>query len=176
MLCLALLEQLDKTVTTALLFNAYLTTLELLQAITAEFGLQPRELTRKGYVDCLNAYLLEEFAAGRNAVVVLDEAQHLEPAVLEQLRMLSNLETARGKLLQIILVGQPELHAKLATHQMRQLDQRIAVRFTMQALTRAETAQYIAHRMSVAGAAHTVRWSRRALGRIHRRTGQRSKR
>jgi general secretion pathway protein A len=170
-LCRALLERLDKTVATALIFNSYLTTLELLQAITDEFGLQPREPTRKGYVDSLNAYLLEEFAAGRNAVVVLDEAQHLEPPVLEQLRMLSNLETARGKLLQIILVGQPELQAKLATHQMRQLDQRIAVRFAMQALTRAETAQYIAHRMSVAGAAHTVRWSRRALGLIQRYTG-----
>jgi general secretion pathway protein A len=119
----------------------------------------------------LNAYLLREFAAGRNAVVVLDEAQHLEPTVLEQLRMLSNLETARGKLLQIILVGQPELQAKLATLQMRQLDQRIAVRFYIHELTREETKQYITHRMSVAGAAHTVRWSRRAVRLIHRHTG-----
>src|SRR4029450_8362723 len=119
----------------------------------------------------LNEYLLSELATGHNAVVVIDEAQNLEPTVLEQLRMLSNLETERGKLLQIILVGQPELHAKLATPQMRQLEQRIAVRFDIQALTRAETAQYIAHRMSVAGAAHTVRWSRRALGLIPRHTG-----
>src|SRR4030095_17113953 len=104
------------------IFHSYLTTMELLQAITDDFGLQPREPTSKGYVDSLNACLLGEFAAGRNAVVVLDEAQHLEPPVLEQLRLLSNLETARGKLLQIILVGQPELHAKPGNTQMRALE------------------------------------------------------
>jgi type II secretory pathway predicted ATPase ExeA len=170
-LCRVLLERLDKTVSTALIFNSYLTKMELLQAITDDFGLQPRETTSKGYIDVLNEYLLSEFAAGRNAVVVMDEAQNLEPTVLEQLRMLSNLETERGKLLQIILVGQPELHAKLATLQMRQLEQRIAVRFHIHELTRAETEQYITHRMSVAGAAHTVIWSRRALRLIHHHTG-----
>ena len=170
-LCRALLERLDKTVSTALIFNSYLTKMELLQAITDDFGLQPGETTSKGYIDVLNEYLLGEFAAGRNAVVVIDEAQNLEPTVLEQLRMLSNLETECGKLLQIILVGQPELHAKLATLQMRQLEQRIAVRFYIHELTRAETKQYITHRMSVAGAAHTVLWSRRALRLIHRHSG-----
>ena len=170
-LCRALLERLDKTVSTALIFNSYLTKMELLQAITDDFGLQPGETTSKGYIDVLNEYLLGEFAAGRNAVVVIDEAQNLEPTVLEQLRMLSNLETECGKLLQIILVGQPELHAKLATLQMRQLEQRIAVRFYIHELTRAETKQYITHRMSVAGAAHTVIWSRRALRLIHRHSG-----
>jgi len=170
-LCRALLERLDKTVSTALIFNSYLTKMELLQAITDDFGLQPRETTSKGYIDVLNEYLLNEFAAGHNAVVVIDEAQNLEPTVLEQLRMLSNLETERGKLLQIILVGQPELHAKLATLQMRQLEQRIAVRFHIHELTRPETEQYITHRMSVAGGAHAVLWSRRALRLIHHHTG-----
>src|SRR5499427_4080666 len=170
-LCRALLERLDKTVATALIFNSYLTKMELLQAITDDLGLVPRDTTSKGYIDTLNAYLLEEFAAGRNAVVVIDEAQNLESTVLEQLRMLSNLETERGKLLQIILVGQPELREKLATVQMRQLEQRIAVRFHIHELTRTETAQYITHRMSVAGAAHTVMWSRRALRLIHHYTG-----
>lgn len=170
-LCRALLERLDKTVSTALIFNSYLNKMELLQAITDDFGLTPRETTSKGYIDALNAYLLDEFAAGRNAVVVIDEAQHLEPTVLEQLRMLSNLETERGKLLQIVLVGQPELRDKLATHQMRQLEQRIAVRFHIHELTRTETRQYITHRMSVAGAAHTVTWSRRAVRLIHQYTG-----
>src|SRR5207302_744106 len=127
--------------------------------------------TSKGYIDVLNEYLLGEFATGHNAVVVIDEAQNLEPTVLEQLRMLSNLETERVKLLQIILVGQPELHAKLATLQMRQLEQRIAVRLHIHELTRTETEQYITHRMSVAGAAHTVVWSRRALRLIHHYTG-----
>ena len=166
-LCRALLERLDKTVSTALIFNSYLNKMELLQAITDDFGLAPRETTSKGYIDVLNEYLLSEFTAGHNAVVVIDEAQNLEPTVLEQLRMLSNLETERGKLLQIILVGQPELHAKLATLQMRQLEQRIAVRFHIHELTRTETEQYITHRMSVAGAAHTVTWSRHALRLIH---------
>jgi general secretion pathway protein A len=170
-LCRVLLERLDKTVSTALIFNSYLTKMELLQAITDDFGLQPHETTSKGYIDALNEYLLSEFATGHNAVVVIDEAQNLEPTVLEQLRMLSNLETERGKLLQIILVGQPELHAKLATLQMRQLEQRIAVRFHIHELTRTETEQYITHRMSVAGAAHIVTWSRRALRLIHHHTG-----
>ena len=170
-LCRALLERLDKTVSTALIFNSYLTKMELLQAITDDFGLQPCETTSKGYIDTLNTYLLSEFAAGHNAVVIIDEAQNLESTVLEQLRMLSNLETERGKLIQIILVGQPELRDKLATPQMRQLEQRIAVRFHIHELTRTETEQYITHRMSVAGAAHTVTWSRRALRLIHHYTG-----
>lgn len=170
-LCRALLERLEKTVATALIFNSYLTKMELLQAITDDFGLVPRDTTSKGYIDTLNEYLLEEFAAGRNAVVVIDEAQNLEPTVLEQLRMLSNLETERGKLLQIILVGQPELREKLSMPQMRQLEQRIAVRFHIHELTRTETTQYITHRMSVAGAAHTVTWSPRALTLIHQYTG-----
>jgi len=170
-LCRALLERLDKTVSTALIFNSYLTKMELLQAITDDFGLQPCETTGKGYIDTLNAYLLGEFAAGRNAAVIIDEAQNLESTVLEQLRMLSNLETERGKLIQIILVGQPELRDKLATPQMRQLEQRIAVRFHIHELTRTETEQYITHRMSVAGAAHTVTWSRRAVRLIHHYTG-----
>ncbi|MBM3222906.1 MAG: hypothetical protein FJZ47_03760 [Candidatus Tectomicrobia bacterium] len=170
-LCRALLERLDANVATALIFNSYLNKMELLQAITDDFGLHPCDTTSKGYIDALNAYLLGEFTAGRNAVVVIDEAQNLEATVLEQLRMLSNLETERGKLLQIILVGQPELRDKLATSQMRQLEQRIAVRFHIHALTRTETEQYITHRMSVAGASHTVVWSRHALQLIHYHTG-----
>ena len=167
-LCRALLDRLDATVSTALIFNSYLNELELLQAITNDFGLTCHEATRKGYIDALNQYLLHEFTAGRNAVVLIDEAQNLEPRVLEQLRMLSNLETERGKLLQVILVGQPELRDRLATPQMRQLEQRIAVRFHIQGLTYRETYQYISHRLSVAGAANAVTFSRRALAMIYR--------
>lgn len=170
-LCRALLERLDTTVSTALIFNSYLTEIELLQAITSDFGLTPGDTTRKGYIDALNTYLLAEFAAGRNAVVLIDEAQNLEPMVLEQLRMLSNLETERGKLLQLVLVGQPELRAKLSTPQMRQLEQRIAVRFHIHELSRTETEQYIVHRLSVAGASHTVTWTRQALRMIHQDCG-----
>ena len=174
-LCRALLQRLEEggqghKVSTALIFNSYLNQEELLRAITDDFGLEPGEQTSKGAIDALNTYLLGEFAAGRNAVVVIDEAQNLASEVLEQVRMLSNLETERGKLLQIILVGQPELRDKLAAPHMRQLEQRIAVRFHIQALTRTETAHYITHRMSVAGAAHTVVWPRRVLRLIHAQT------
>lgn len=167
-LCRALLERLDDKVSTALIFNSYLNKQELVEAILHDFGLTPPEdSTSKGMIDMLNTYLLEEFAAGRNAVVVIDEAQNLEATVLEQLRMLSNLETERVKLLQVVLVGQPELRDKLSAPHMRQLDQRIAVRFHLRELGQQETAQYILHRMSVAGAGTSVTFTRRALRLIY---------
>ena len=97
-LCRVLLDRLDESVSTALIFNSYLNEIELLQAILSDLGLTCPEHTRKAHIDMLNQYLLQECAAGRNAVVVVDEAQNLEPKVLEQLRMLSNLETDDGKL------------------------------------------------------------------------------
>jgi general secretion pathway protein A len=166
-LCRTLMDRLDDTVSTALIFNSYLNEIELLQAILNDFGIFCAETSRKGYIDALNQYLLQEFAASRNAMVLIDEAQNLEPRVLEQLRMLSNLETERGKLLQVVLVGQPELRDRLATPQMRQLDQRIAVRYHIHSLTRAETQQYIMHRLSVAGAANAIVFTRRALAMIY---------
>ena len=135
LLCRTLLERLEDTVSTALIFNSYLTDLELLEAILSDFGLTSPEASRKAYIDTLNQYLLDEFAAGRNAVVIIDESQNMELPVLEQLRMLSNLETDDGKLLQVVLIGQPELRDKLALRDMRQLDQRIAVRYHLPALT-----------------------------------------
>ncbi|MGQ4807994.1 hypothetical protein NKDENANG_01360 [Candidatus Entotheonellaceae bacterium PAL068K] len=168
LLCRALLDRLDNTVSTALIFNSYLNEIELLQAIVNDFGLTCKETTRKAYIDTLNQYLLQEFAADRNAMVLIDEAQNLEPRVIEQLRMLSNLETERGKLVQVVLVGQPELRDRLSTPQMRQLDQRIALRFHIHSLTRTETQQYITHRLSVAGAPNAVTFTRRALSMIYR--------
>lgn len=170
-LCRALLEQLDDSVSTALIFNSYLTRTELLEAISSDFGLATEGATGAVVIDRLNTYLLSEFSAGRNAVVVIDEAQNLEPTVLEQLRMLSNLETARGKLLQIVLVGQPELRAKLGLPGLRQLDQRIAVRFHINELSRAEMEQYIMHRLQVAGADNGITFSRYALQLIYRYSG-----
>jgi general secretion pathway protein A len=167
-LCRTLLDRLDETVSTALVFNSYLNEIELLQAITSDFGIVCHDTTRKGYIDALNRYLLHEFSAGRNAMVLVDEAQNLEPRVLEQLRMLSNLETERGKLVQVVLVGQPELRDKLATPQMRQLDQRIAVRFHLRGLTRTETQQYIMHRLTVAGNGNAITFTPSALTSLHR--------
>ena len=167
-LCRALLEQLDDSVSTALIFNSYLTRTELLASISRDFALAPEGAVGAALIDRLNTYLLSEFSAGRNAVVVIDEAQNLEPTVLEQLRMLSNLETTRGKLLQIILVGQPELRAKLCLPGMRQLDQRIAVRFHINELSRGETARYILHRLQVAGAGTGITFTPQALKLIYR--------
>jgi general secretion pathway protein A len=171
LLCRTLLERLDDSVSTALIFNSYLTELELLEAILSDFGLTCADATRKAYIDTLNQYLLDEFIAGRNAVVMIDESQNMELAVLEQLRMLSNLETDDGKLLQVVLIGQPELRDKLALRDMRQLDQRIAVRYHLHSLTLRETTQYVLHRMSVAGGANAVSFSRRAWSLIHRYCG-----
>lgn len=171
LLCRILLDRLDDTVSTALIFNSYLTEIELLQVILSDFGLTCEEHTRKAYIDTLNQYLLDEFAAGHNAVVIVDETQNVEPTVLEQLRMLSNLETDSGKLLQVVLIGQPELRDKLATRPMRQLDQRIAVRYHIHGLSRAETQHYVLHRLSVAGSANSVSFSSRAWTLIHRHCG-----
>ena len=171
LLCRALLEQLDDSVSTALVFNSYLSQTELLQAICRDFGLRAGMGSRAELVDRLNAYLLSEFGAGRNAVVVIDEAQNLEPEVLEQLRLLSNLETANGKLLQIVLVGQPELRDKLSLPSMRQLNQRIAVRFHLRALDRADSSRYVLHRLQVAGAGNGIRFTPRAMKLIYRYSG-----
>lgn len=170
-LCRALLEQIDDSVSTALIFNSYLTRMELLEAISSDFGLATEGATGAAVIDRLNTYLLSEFSAGRNAVVVIDEAQNLEPTVLEQLRMLSNLETTRGKLLQIVLVGQPELRDKLSLPGLRQLDQRIAVRFHINELSRAEMDQYIMHRLQVAGAGNGITFTQYALKLIYRYSG-----
>ncbi|ETW99761.1 MAG: hypothetical protein ETSY1_13765 [Candidatus Entotheonella factor] len=171
LLCRTLLERLDRSVSTALIFNSYLTDLELLEAILSDFGLTCAEATRKAYIDTLNQYLLDEFTAGRNAVVIIDETQNMELAVLEQLRMLSNLETDDGKLLQVVLIGQPELRDKLALREMRQLDQRIAVRYHLHALTLQETRQYVLHRLSVAGGANAITFHSRAWSLMHRYCG-----
>lgn len=170
-LCRALLNELDATVSTALILNSYLTEIELLQAILHDFGLPCEDNSRKACIDTLNHFLLQEYAAGRNAVVIIDETQNLDSTVLEQLRMLSNLETESGKLLQVVLVGQPELRDKLAMPQMRQLTQRIAVRYHIRALTAAETKHYVLHRLSVAGAANSVHFTARAWSLIHRHCG-----
>ena len=171
LLCRALLERLDDSISTALVFNSYLSQKELLQAICRDFGLPTDADTGAGLIDQLNTYLVGEFGLGRNAVVIIDEAQNLEPTVLEQLRLLSNLETANGKLLQIVLVGQPELRDKLSLPGMRQLNQRIAVRFHLTALGHADSSRYVMHRLQVAGAGSRISFTPRAMRLIHRYSG-----
>ncbi len=127
--------------------------------------------TIKDYLDPLNAYLLSSHAAGQHNILIIDEAQNLTPHVLEQLRLLTNLETAERKLLQIILIGQPELREMVARPELEQLAQRVIARFHLGALSEAETRQYIQHRMAVAGLRGPLPFSDRALARIHAVTG-----
>lgn len=168
LLCRALLNRLGRHIRTALIFNSFMSELDLLRSINDDFGISPSGATRKELIDNLNHYLINEFSAGRNAVLIIDEAQNLAPPVLEQIRMLSNLETERGKLLQIVLVGQPELRKQLARPDLRQLNQRIALRYHIQPFDRQETEDYIKHRLVVAGSHGGVKFSRRSLASIFR--------
>ncbi len=149
----AFLEQLPERVDAALVLNPKLTALELLETIAEELHvtLAPGPHTPKRLIDTLNDYLLGAYARGRRTVVVIDEAQNLSPEVLEQVRLLTNLETDRHKLLQIFLVGQPELRELLARREMRQLAQRVTARYHLEPLDERETGDYIHHRLRVAG-------------------------
>jgi general secretion pathway protein A len=170
LLCRALLNRLNHQVRTALIFNSFMSELDLLRSINEDFGIPPTGATRKELIDHLNRYLINEFSAGRNAVLIIDEAQNLAPPVLEQIRMLSNLETERGKLLQIVLVGQPELRKQLARPDLRQLNQRIALRYQLRPFNRQTTEDYIKHRLVVAGSHGNVKFSRGALSSLFRRS------
>jgi len=149
-LCRVFLENLDKSIEAAYIFNPKLDALQLLKAINDEFGIDSRGDNTKDLIDTLNVFLIEKKAAGQKVLVLIDEAQNLSLEVLEQLRLLSNLETTQEKLLQIILVGQPELGDMLSSHQLRQLGQRITINCNLAPLTFQETKDYIRHRISLA--------------------------
>src|SRR5471030_3427962 len=152
--CRCLLQQIPASCDVAYIFNPRLTVEELLSTICVEFGIAypPGNTSIKVFVDCINAYLLDAHARGRHTVLIIDEAQNLSADVLEQLRLLTNLETNQRKLLQIILIGQPELRTMLARPELEQLGQRVIARYHLGSLTPAETGAYIAHRLAVAGA------------------------
>ncbi|HSM11081.1 MAG TPA: AAA family ATPase, partial [Lysobacter sp.] len=155
-LCRVVLEQLPENARVALVLNPQLTPVELLETICQELRLQigDHRGSRKALVDALNAYLLEAYSQGLRVVLIIDEAQNLSADALEQVRLLNNLETPTQKLLQIILIGQPELRTMLARTDLRQLAQRITARYHLTPLDVAETAQYLRHRWRVAGGAH----------------------
>ena len=156
--CRCLLEQLPDHVEIALILNPSVTALELLGSLCDELKIQyARDTTSiKSLIDVLNAYLLDSHARGRRTVLMIDEAQNLSAEALEQVRLLTNLETTREKLLQIILVGQPELRALLAREDLRQLSQRITARYHLEPISREETAAYIRHRLQICGASTTL--------------------
>ena len=167
-LCRKLLEELGEGYHTALILNPVMTGIQLLRAILRELGLDARGNDRVRLNERLNAFLLERVEAGEDVVLFLDEAQDMDRDLLEQVRLLSNLETDDRKLLQIVLVGQPELAEKLARPELRQLAQRITVRAHLAPLDRAETEAYIRHRLEVAGARGRPVFTRWALRSIHR--------
>ncbi|MEW6266728.1 MAG: AAA family ATPase [Thermodesulfobacteriota bacterium] len=163
-----LMDQLEGQVQTALIFNTFLNEIELLRAINREFGLPAEGTSREALLQVLNGFLIELLQKGGNAVLILDEAQNLSVPVLEQIRMLSNLETDNRKLLQIVLVGQPELVRTLSRPDLAQLDQRVTVRRYLSPLNREDTVRYIHHRLSVAGPRNLARFSPRAYRLIYR--------
>lgn len=168
-LCRELLASLDETrFRTALLFNPFLNGVEMLQALLTEFGCSyPPGASKKELLDRLNRFLLSQLIDGCTCIAVFDEAQHLSSEFLEQIRVLSNLETEKEKLVQIVLVGQPELRERIQQPSLAQLDQRVSLRCTLRDLNREETERYIYHRLNVAGAQGRVDFTPRAISRIH---------
>lgn len=167
--CRQLLAELDpKKYDTALILNPRLTETQLLQAILTELGEKKFGRTKVDMTGRLNKLLLERVAAGRDVVLIIDESQNLSFDTIEHLRLLSNLETDTQKLLQIVLIGQPELKDMLREDRLRQLRQRVQVFFDMRPLDRTETAAYIRHRVSAAGSGGRPAFTDRACGSIHR--------
>ena len=171
-LCRTLLKRLDPQIETAVILNPSQSEEELLRTILEDLGVTPPPAaTRKALLDALNAHLLESRAAGKRVVLIIDEAQDLPVGILEQIRLLSNLETEREKLIQIILVGQVELSAKLCEQSLRQLNQRVAVRYRLPTLCPKETRAYIRHRLARAGSERHDLFSWGALRLVHHLSG-----
>jgi general secretion pathway protein A len=171
-LCRCLLEQLPPGIDVALILNPRLTDVELLATICDELRIPypPGTTSRKVLVDALYHHLLDTHGQGRRTALIVDEAQDLDPEVLEQIRLLTNLETPTQKLLQIILIGQPELLALLGRDELRQLAQRVTARYHLMPFAEADTLAYIRHRMDVAGQKEPV-FSDAAMRRVHRAAG-----
>lgn len=178
-LCRALLEQLDRRTFTALILNPFLAEEDLLRLVLQDFGVVSREEIRRGrlagvsrqeLVETLNEFLLSLLPLGATALLIVDEAQNLPRAVLEHIRILSNLETNKEKLLQIVLVGQTNLKDVLRSPDLRQLDQRVSIRPHLKPLTPEETGAYVAHRLTIAGGGSAVSFTPRALELVHRCT------
>src|SRR5512136_1467994 len=170
-LCRAVLENLDEHTEAAYIFNPKLDSFQLLKAINDEFGVDSSGGSVQELIDALNAFLMKRRMEGTKVVLIIDEAQNLNKDVLEQLRLLYNLETTTSKLIQIILVGQPELGEMLDSHELRQLGQRITLSCYLTPLSYKETKEYIDHRIQVASQKPEVRFTRGALRAIYRYSG-----
>jgi general secretion pathway protein A len=178
-LCRAILEQLDRKTFTALVLNPFLSEEDLLRLVLQDFGVVSREEIKRGrlagvskqeLIDTLNEFLLSLLPLGAGALLIIDEAQNLPRPVLEQIRVLSNLETNKEKLLQIVLVGQLNLKDLLRSSDLRQLDQRVSIRYELKPLTGEETSAYIAHRLTIAGGSTAVSFEPKAIDLVHKYT------
>jgi general secretion pathway protein A len=167
-LCRAFLEHLDQNTEVAFIFNPVLDPEEFIRAVIDEFGIPSEGNTTKELMDTLNNFLMEKKAQSKNVLLLIDEAQNLTRGVLEQIRLISNLETTQSKLLQIVLVGQPELATFLGSHDLRQLSQRITLSCRLQPLTYKETEDYIKHRLSIASGKQITMFAREAVRRVYR--------
>jgi type II secretory pathway predicted ATPase ExeA len=179
-LCRALLEQIDRKTFTALVLNPFVTEEDLLKRILQDFGVISRDdvkagrlthVTKQELIDALYDFLLGLMPLKASAVLIIDEAQNLPLPVLEQIRILSNLETDKEKLLQIILVGQLNLQTLLRSPELRQLDQRVSIRYELKPLDQETVAAYVAHRLTIAGGSAAVAFTPKALQRVHRLSG-----
>src|SRR5512132_947563 len=167
-LCRALLRELPDNVQSALVLNPHLSDADLIGTILDDLGVERRGTTKGELMATLSQHLLAAGSEGKTVLVIVDEAQQMSVECLEQVRILSNLETPTRKLLQILLVGQPELEAKLRLNELRQLDQRIGIRCYLKPLLRKETYRYVEHRMRVAGLPGALPFTRGALAQIYK--------
>lgn len=167
-LCRAMLEQLDDRYATALILNPVMSANELMKAIAIEFGLLVQGMDRLETLAHINEFLLHQVEQQRETVLIIDEAQDLTEELLEQVRLLSNLETDNRKLLQIVLMGQPELRDRLNSHRLRQLRQRITVRYHLSPLNRHEVQEYVQHRLHLCGGNGTPSFTGPAIWRVYR--------
>lgn len=162
----SLIKELEETTEVAFVVHSKLQFDELLEYIIEDFGVKTQTTSSAQRLFALNEFLIEQHRVGRNSVLILDEAQHLEPGTLEQVRLLSNFETPTTKLLQILLVGQPELDVRLALDELRQLRQRIGLRCSIHPLSPADSRDYIVSRLRIAGATGGAIFTEEAIGRI----------
>jgi general secretion pathway protein A len=163
----SLLSQLNGNTRAAYLFNPNLDTLDFLDYICEDLGMKGERRSKGRYIAELYQLLLDYYSQGINVLLIVDEAQRLQPELLEDIRLLTNLETPKGKLLQVILIGQPELNETLDRHEFRQLKQRISLRYHLKALTKQESDEYIRNRLRKAGLADPQVFSPRALDLIY---------
>lgn len=165
--CRTLLNRLDGTTRVAFILNTYLSRKELLTTILEDLDIEYKSNSKTHLLSALNKYLIEQSANGTNVVLIIDEAQNLTSSVIEEVRMLSNLETEEEKLIQIVLIGQPELRKKLTDPKLEQFRQRVVMHYHLQPLSYAETVEYVKHRLIKAGNNQADVFTQKAIRQIY---------